>query len=422
MRVLGRRYAVNLEMAVSNVKEKYADFLVDGAQAVSLTFVSDMSEMISAQRHHPEYVYQHFGENETIFGYKDLNITIHYTDASMYLYPEINYTTEITSFTTEFKADNIIRKLNEQLPAEQMEILCRTSAIFKSRLDEQRDFRPYGRLLSKFTAGNRELQVWLVTESSPGFNAYLARVQTLALWYIEAAQYTDNDDPRWQHYFLYESLKKDSGVPRVALAGYASLVRFYHYPDKIRPRIAQLLLLPHYRGAGIGASFLKEIFSDLIQDSKVIDITAEVPAESFIITRDYVNCSNCSTLKEFHPDNLKKGFTEEMRSAALLRFRINPKQARRVYEILRLYHISVRDEEAMEEYRSDVKKRLEKPFKRSERDWRKLSSVLDEYEYAAVVASQMSVEQKTAKLEQLYEEELTGYRTVIKRLINFANS
>lgn len=52
------------------------------------------------------------------------------------------------------------------------------------------------------SSGNRELQVWMVNESSPGFDAYLARVQTLALWYIEAAQYTDNDDPRWQHYFL----------------------------------------------------------------------------------------------------------------------------------------------------------------------------------------------------------------------------
>ncbi|VDK78027.1 unnamed protein product [Litomosoides sigmodontis] len=408
-------------MAASNVKEKYADFLVDGAQAVSLAFVSDTSEMMSAQKHHPEYVYQHFGENEAIFGYKDLKITIYYTDASMYIYPEISYTAKITSYTTEFKPDDIVRKLSEQLPAEQTEILCQTSTVFKSRLDEQKNFWPYGQLLSKFTAGDRELQVWIVSESSPGFDAYLARVQSLALWYIEAAQYTDNNDPRWQHYFLYESFKKHDGVTRVALAGYASLVRFYNYPDKIRPRIAQILLLPHYQGVGIGAKFLKAIYDDLIRQPKVADITAEGPAESFIITRDYVNCCNCSTLKEFHADNLKNGFTEEMKNAALLQFKINPKQSRRVYEILRLHHISIQDEEAMKEYRLDVKRRLEKPFKRSERDWRKLSSVLDEYEYAAVVANQMSVEQKATKLEQLYEEELAAYRTVIKRLISFAN-
>lgn len=73
--------------------------------------------------------------------------------------------------------------------------------------------------------------------------------------------------------FRYESVKKSNGVSRVALAGYASLVRFYNYPDKIRPRIAQILLLPHYHGVGIGARFLKAIYNDLIQDPKVIDIT-----------------------------------------------------------------------------------------------------------------------------------------------------
>lgn len=48
----------------------------------------------------------------------------------------------------------------------------------------------------------REMQLWKITESSPAFDRYLARVQTLALWYVDAAQYTDNEDPRWNHYFV----------------------------------------------------------------------------------------------------------------------------------------------------------------------------------------------------------------------------
>lgn len=50
------------------------------------------------------------------------------------------------------------------------------------------------------------MQVWRVDECTPSFDAYLARVQTLALWYIEAAQYTDNSDPRWQHFFVFAIL------------------------------------------------------------------------------------------------------------------------------------------------------------------------------------------------------------------------
>lgn len=36
--ITGIRYAVSLDMAVSNVKDKYADFVVDATQAVSLAF------------------------------------------------------------------------------------------------------------------------------------------------------------------------------------------------------------------------------------------------------------------------------------------------------------------------------------------------------------------------------------------------
>ncbi|VDN18894.1 unnamed protein product [Gongylonema pulchrum] len=206
---------------------------------------------------------------ETIFGYKDLEVILHHTDASMYIYVQLKYTSDISSITPEFK-------------------------------------------------------VWKVDESSPAFDAYLARVQTLALWYIEGAEYTDNTDTRWQHYFLYESVKMSDGCRRFVLAGYSSIVRFYNYPDRVRPRIAHMLLLPAFRHAGNGGRFLQAIYSDLINDSKVHDITVEEPAESFIRTRDFVDCCNCSRLKEFQAENLKKGFSKEMENAALQRFKIHP--------------------------------------------------------------------------------------------------
>lgn len=73
--------------------------------------------------------------------------------------------------------------------------------------------------------------------------------------------------------FRYESIKKSDGGKRLALAGYASVVRFYNYPDMIRPRIAQILLLPQYRGSGNGVKFLQAIYSDFIKMKNVRDIT-----------------------------------------------------------------------------------------------------------------------------------------------------
>ncbi|VDN20649.1 unnamed protein product [Gongylonema pulchrum] len=388
----------------SLVKEKYAAYLVDGTKAVCLTFVSDTDEIVSAQKYHPEFVYQHFGENETIFGYKDLEVILHHTDASMYIYVQLKYTSDISSITPEFKPDDILLKLREQLPAEQMSAMCPTMASFK--------------------AHEREMQVWKVDESSPAFDAYLARVQTLALWYIEGAEYTDNTDTRWQHYFLYESVKMSDGCRRFVLAGYSSIVRFYNYPDRVRPRIAHMLLLPAFRHAGNGGRFLQAVYSDLINDSKVHDITVEEPAESFIRTRDFVDCCNCSRLKEFQAENLKKGFSKEMENAALQRFKIHPRQARRVYEILRLHNTNVRDENAVKEYRLDVKRRLEKPFRRSERSERrcsKLSKAVNGELYSTLMKMELTKEQKLAKLQQLYEEEIDGYKKVIKRLLQYSN-
>ncbi|VDK23657.1 unnamed protein product [Anisakis simplex] len=121
----------------------------------------------------------------------------------MYIYPQIKYDKEISSVSKELKADNIIELLKNQLPSAEMNTMVSSLDIFRKHLNQQRSFRPFGELIAKFDFDGREMQVWKISESSPQFDAYLARAQTLALWYIDAAQYTDNDDPRWQHYFVY---------------------------------------------------------------------------------------------------------------------------------------------------------------------------------------------------------------------------
>uniref|UniRef100_A0A0M3J430 Histone acetyltransferase type B catalytic subunit n=1 Tax=Anisakis simplex TaxID=6269 RepID=A0A0M3J430_ANISI len=136
--------------------------------------------------------------------------------------------------------------------------------------------------------------------------------------------------------------------------------------------------------------------------------------------RDYVDCCNCSKLPQFSPENLKSGFTADMKNAALTKLKINPRQARRVYEILRLMNTNTSDETEMKAYRIDVKRRLEKPLKKSDRDWRKLMKALDEKEMATVAASEMNVEKKLNLLQQLFEADVEDYKTTINRLKLFS--
>uniref|UniRef100_A0A0N5AH68 Histone acetyltransferase type B catalytic subunit n=1 Tax=Syphacia muris TaxID=451379 RepID=A0A0N5AH68_9BILA len=383
---------------------------------------NSVEEIDTSKGYNPEFAHQHFGQNEIIFGYSDLSLTLAYTSCSMYIFPQLSYKSDITSVRDDIKPDNVYEKLREQLPSWEMNAMVSSKEKFRARLEEQEKFEPYGELVSKFTSNGKEMQIWKVVEGSETFNRYLARVQTLALWYIDAAQYTDNDDPRWNHYFMYETSRSPgSDATKYVLAGYCSICNFYCYPEHIRPRIGQIMLLPQYRRMGNGAKFLQCIYNDLKTIDKVKDITVEDPAYEFVKLRDYVDCLNCGKLDEFTPEELCKGFTDEMKNAAREKLKINFTQCRRVYEILRYMHTDIRDAASVKAFRIDVKRRLEKPLKRSERDWRKIARALDERELAAVVASQMLPEKRLKVLQQQYEELVNDYKLTISRLKTYPN-
>ncbi|RCN47765.1 hypothetical protein ANCCAN_06102, partial [Ancylostoma caninum] len=348
--------------------------------------VSDLDSLNDSEGFHPEFAHQHFGDNETIYGFDDLAVNLFYSDASLFLYPELAYSTAVSSVEKDMKEDDIIKKLKNQLPSDQMNMMVDTKEQFQVLLAKQKNFKPFGELITKFTAKEKCFELYKITESSPDFDNFLGRVQSLALWYIDAAQYTDNTDPLWMHYFLFESKANDAGDGSRAysFAGYASLYRFYAYPERIRPRVAQIMLLPQFRKCGIGAKLLNAVYKDLCSMKEVLDVTAEDPADNFVFLRDYVDCINCSKLPEFAPEKLRGGFTPEMRDAAQNKLKINKRQSRRVYEILRLRCTNMKNPDDAKAYRLDVKRRLEAPMRRNERDWKKIQRALDDKEYAQV--------------------------------------
>lgn len=48
---------------------------------------------------HPDMCHQIFGENETIFGYKDLKIRLYYSAGSLDIFFDINYSESVRDFT-----------------------------------------------------------------------------------------------------------------------------------------------------------------------------------------------------------------------------------------------------------------------------------------------------------------------------------
>ena len=58
-----------------------------------------------------------------------------------------------------------------------------------------------------------------------------------------------------------------------AFAGYMTVYNYYAYPDKIRPRISQVLIIPPFQRQGHGAELLQAFYNDSHAQAKVLDIT-----------------------------------------------------------------------------------------------------------------------------------------------------
>jgi len=95
-----------------------------------------------------------------------------------------------------------------------------------------------------------------------------------------------------------------------------------------------MLVLPPFQKKGLAAEMLKTITSQY-QMNDVLEITMEDPSPTFQRVRDFNDACKCLNLREFASERLAKGFDLSMYSAAREAGKINRKQARRVYEILR---------------------------------------------------------------------------------------
>lgn len=199
--------------------------------------------------------------------------------------------------------------------------------------------------------------------------------------------------------YSYEKYTSSSGRTQYATVGYSTVYKYYAYPQNIRPRISQMFVLPPFQGSGIGAQLIETIYNKFKGDANVVDITVEDPSDDFRRVRNYVDAKLCLNLPEFAPNKLKEGFSQAMVDAAKREYKINPKQVRIVYEILRLYATNVNDPGEYKAYRLCVKKRLNIPHQKQKEDLKKM-----EKRGVDVTATSATVPSTEERIDQLKEE------------------
>lgn len=117
-----------------------------------------------------------------------------------------------------------------------------------------------------------EFQVRFIEEITPEYEAFHQRMETLIVWYIDAANFIDIQDSKWRFYILYEKVKNNDAEIYYPV-GYSTIYEYFAFPDNHRYRISQFIIFPPYQNLGLGTELLKAMYKNIQALPKVQDIT-----------------------------------------------------------------------------------------------------------------------------------------------------
>jgi len=199
-----------------------------------------------------------------------------------------------------------------------------------------------------------------------------------------------------------------------ATAGYTTVYEYYAYPQNKRPRISQMLILPPFQKLGLATQMVETIYKFYQTQKNVVDITVEDPSEEFQRLRNFVDARSCKELKSFARAEIMKGFNKEMVREAREALKLNPRQVRKVYELLRLFYTNVKDEKEYRSYRLEVKKRLNAVYYKQLKDLKKMERFKMDTEMLR--ARLPTIKQRMEQLQEEYSVVEQDYQTTIAKL------
>lgn len=289
------------------------DWTSDANEALTLSLVRSqedkeaLAENESYIEFHPNFTYPIYGEDEKIYGYNDLVIDLRFASGSLAQYLSVKYSEKLGSSST---VDDVEGTLAGFIPSDYYKD---ERAFLKRVAEEAVSFQPTGQLISSYTrpsplAASKgkgkgvermqnldpgsvdtiEFEVYHATWNTPGFREYHRRMQLFILLYIEAGTYINEEDEVWEFVLLFEKRKRRAS-PHLAtyhFVGYSSLYPFYHFPEKVRLRLSQFVILTPYQRHGHGSELYNAIYQYVIRRSDVAELTVEDPAEAFEDLRD----------------------------------------------------------------------------------------------------------------------------------------
>lgn len=362
--------------ALPNVEQ----WLANANDAINISLVAPTPDGLqNIATFNPKFTYSIFGEEEQIFGYKDLKISLRYRANDMRPHFKTKYTSKFKGVgDTEPTDINAILEEGNHLP----KIAFVKEADFIDSSKQMGDsWTPPGTLHTTFDTSEGHYEIWRGNLLDPAVKQLNSRLQFFVPLFIEGGTYIGQDPEsdeidlseadRWTLFFLYKKqpTTENSQKSSYTFVGYSTIYRFFYFgaptppaspSDKwelpkgdldlaqlpSRPRLSQFMILPPFQGKGIGAHLYKTIFEHYHKNPQTHEFTVEDPNEAFDDLRDVCDLEFLRTMPEFNELRIntdvqlpKKGLIPKLiiggenLETIRLKAKIAPRQFSRVLEI-----------------------------------------------------------------------------------------
>ncbi|GMQ06234.1 hypothetical protein CsSME_00050892 [Camellia sinensis var. sinensis] len=248
-----------------------------------------------------------FEEDGKIYGYQGLKITIWVSSISFHAYAEITFQstsdggkgiTDLKSALQNIFAENIVEKKEDFLQTFSTECDYVKSIVSKGEILQQNTTNGHNSDCNSYLKTDcSDLEVIRVVVGTMPVGHLYSRLVPLVLILVDGSNPIDITDPRWEILLIVQKKIVLQGGNQLRLLGFAAIYRFYHYPDSLRLRLSQILVLPPYQHKGYGRHLL-EVLNNVAICENVYDLTIEEPLDSLQHVR---TCIDVGRLLVFNP-------------------------------------------------------------------------------------------------------------------------
>ncbi|KAK8173580.1 acyl-CoA N-acyltransferase [Phyllosticta citrichinensis] len=303
--------------------EAIQEFVANSNEALQINLVRRDGTPVFDEPFNPAFTYPIFGEDETIFGYSDLELNLNFTAHDLKPSLQIKYDKKWVPIG-ETKAMDLEAILEEFLHPD---ALHPENAAKNGDDAADSKWRPPGQLLHKYSQGDRQFEIWYGSLADPALREILHRMQVMIPLFIEGGTLQNLEDfdwtmERWKIFLLYEvtPLEDDSTTSPYTFAGFSTTYRLWVPSQSVlgqdgkqgdpskhssplespsRERISQFVVIPPFQGQAHGSHLYNAMMSCFLNDSNVFEVTVEDPNEAFDDLRDWCDLARLRRNPEF---------------------------------------------------------------------------------------------------------------------------